>query len=167
MEKKLQQKVDDYVHAFMGGLESQFDKINIPESEKAALLEYMKSYEKINIEKDDLVKRKRSHVSIPGTSRCISKRSDGEQCSRRKKDGCDHCGTHSKGSPYGTFNEETVSVMTKISVWAQEIGGILYYIDLEHNVYNTEDIINNKQNPRVVAKYKKTGEIYTIPDFHI
>ena len=167
MEKKLQQKVDDYMNALMEKMEQQIEKTNISKDEKMEIIEFMKSYEKLNIEKDDLVKRKRSHVSIPGSSRCVSKRSDGEQCSRRKKDGCDYCGTHAKGSPYGTFNEESVSVMSKVSVWAQEIGGILYYIDLEDNVYNTEDIINNKSNPRIVAKYKKNGDKYSIPDFHI
>lgn len=167
MEKKLQQKFDDYMVAFTEGIEEQIKKMSIDETDKNGLLEYMKTREKLNVEKDDVVKRKRSHVLIPGSSRCISKRSDGEQCSRRKKDGCEYCGTHSKGSPYGTFSEESVPVMTKVSVWAQEIGGILYYIDVDYNVYNTEDIVNNKSNPRIVAKYKKNGETYSIPDFHI
>jgi GH25 family lysozyme M1 (1,4-beta-N-acetylmuramidase) len=98
--------------------------------------------------------------------RCLSKRSDGEQCSRRKKEGCDFCGTHSKGSPHGNFVQDNV-IMKKVEVWAQEIGGIIYYIDNEMNVYKTEDIINNKTNPAIVAKYQKNGEIYSILDFEL
>ena len=32
------------------------------------------------------------------------------------------------------------------------------------NVYDTEDIISNQKNPRVIAKYEKNGEEYSIPE---
>ena len=35
------------------------------------------------------------------------------------------------------------------------------------NVYQAEDIISNKPNPKIIAKYVKTGDIYTIPSFGI
>ena len=45
-----------------------------------------------------------------------------------------------------------------------------YYIDNNKNVYNSEDIMSNKTNPRIIAKYEKTitndGNIkYEIPEF--
>jgi hypothetical protein len=57
--------------------------------------------------------------------------------------------------------------MQKIELWAQEIMGIVYYLDKFGNVYQAEDIVNNKVNPKVISKYTKTkmenGEdVYTI-----
>jgi hypothetical protein len=39
--------------------------------------------------------------------------------------------------------------------------------DLNGNVYQAEDIIGNKINPKIIAKYLKNGEIYSIPEFNI
>ena len=60
-----------------------------------------------------------------------------------------------------------METVQKIEVWAQDIQGIIYYIDKSGNVYQTEDIISNKQNPKIIAKYVKNGEIYSIPSFGI
>ena len=39
-------------------------------------------------------------------------------------------------------------------------------IDEENNVYNTEDVIANKENPRVIAKWvKDEADNYSIPEF--
>jgi len=43
--------------------------------------------------------------------------------------------------------------------------GIVYYLDKTNNVYKTEDILEGKQNPRIVAKYTKEGTKYKIPEF--
>ena len=58
---------------------------------------------------------------------------------------------------------ETVSTVTKVEVSAIDIKGIVYYLDNNGNVYDTEDIIANKKNPRIIAKYEQNGETYTIP----
>lgn len=167
MEKRITQKVEEYSSAFIEGLQNKVLEAAISEDVKKELCDYISSYDKLNIEKTDFLKRKRSQVVVPSSLRCTSKRSDGEQCSRKRKEGCEFCGTHSKGSPYGTFTADNAVKMTKIEVWAQDIGGILYYVDNKMNVYNTEDIINNKPNPRVIAAYEKRGEKYSIPAFHI
>ena len=44
--------------------------------------------------------------------------------------------------------------MKKVTVYAKEINGIVYYIDNDGNVYDTEDVYQNKQNPKIIAKYK-------------
>jgi len=167
MEKRFTQKVEDYISNLVDGIQKKINASEMPEGAKKDILDYIQSYEKLNIDKSDFLKRKRQQVVVPVCMRCISKRSNGEQCSRRKKDGCDFCGTHFKGSPYGTFEQENAVTMTKVEVWAQDICGILYYIDNEMNVYKTEDIVNNKPNPTVIAKYEKHGEMYSIPTFHI
>ena len=40
---------------------------------------------------------------IPPGERCCGLRANGQQCTRRKKEGQDkYCGTHIKGTPHGT-----------------------------------------------------------------
>ena len=110
------------------------------------------------------MKRKRVKNMVPVYERCCAKRANGQQCTRRKKDDSQYCGTHSKGTPHGIMNEnETVSTVTKVEVSAIDIKGIVYYLDNNGNVYDTEDIIANKKNPRIIAKYEQNGETYTIP----
>lgn len=163
MEKRLAEKIDEYVGSLKNAFTQKINELGVSESEKKELCNYINTYEDFQVEKSDFQKRKRSQNTVPSFLRCLSKRSDGEQCSRRKKEGCEFCGTHSKGSPHGNFVENVV--MKKVEVWVQEICGILYYIDKEMNIYKTEDIINNKPNPAVIAKYEKNGEIYSIREF--
>ena len=46
--------------------------------------------------------------------------------------------------------------------------GIVYWIDDDNNVYDNQDIFQNKDNPKIIAKYTKTKNIdgsltYNIP----
>ncbi len=43
--------------------------------------------------------------------------------------------------------------------------GLVYYIDHIKNVYNTEDIMNEVENPEIIATYEKLGDTITIPQF--
>jgi hypothetical protein len=107
---------------------------------------------------------------VPIFDRCCAKRATNEQCTRRKKDGSEYCGTHMKGTPHGimeTNGEENKVNTQKIEVWAQDIQGIIYYIDKFNNVYQAEDIVLNKLNPKIIAKYVKNGEQYSIPEFNL
>jgi hypothetical protein len=71
-----------------------------------------------------------------------------------------------KGAPFGLVEESEI-LKHKISVVANEIKGIIYYIDNENNVYNTEDIIQNKENPRIIAKATLENGEYHIPFLNI
>ena len=84
-------------------------------------------------------------------------RANGQQCTRRKKNSEKFCGTHIKGIPHGeiTNNDKSTKIVKKREIWAQDIGGIIYYIDGENNVYDHNDIINNTMNPKIIAKYEK------------
>ena len=55
----------------------------------------------------------------------------------------------------------------KVEIWAHDIQGIIYYIDNNNNVYQAEDIVGNKENPKVIAKYVKDCDKYSIPEFGI
>jgi len=112
---------------------------------------------------DDMLKRRRSKNSVPVDERCCARRANGERCTRRKKEGSDCCGTHFKGVPHGVVSDMDLPIsLTKREVWAEEINGIVYYIDATENVYKTEDVLKNKPNPSIYAKWKKEDGIYTI-----
>ena len=116
------------------------------------------------------MKRKRVKNVVHLSDRCCAKRANGEQCTRRRKDDTtEFCGTHLKGTPHGvcSLEEESKPQGQKIEVWAQDIQGIVYYIDKASNVYQVEDIMQGKVNPKIIAKYVKVGETYMIPEFNI
>ena len=133
------------------------------------LLQYIYDYDRLSFVKEDFQKRKRVKNFVPIYDRCCAKRATGEQCTRRRKDDSEYCGTHIKGIPHGIINNpnETKTSTQKIEVWAQDILGIVYYIDKSNNVYDTADIIKNQLNPKIIAKYIKNGETYSIPEFNI
>jgi hypothetical protein len=166
MEKRLNQKISTYVSQFKDNLSNKIKSLNIDDKTKTnELLEFVYDYERLTLTKDDLIKRKRVKNSIPLLNRCIAKRASGEQCTRRRKDSCEYCGTHIKGTPHGLINtNESSEVLShKVDVFAEEIFGIVYYIDKFNNVYKTEDIVESKQNPQIIAKYIKINNRYTIP----
>ena len=74
-----------------------------------------------------------------------------------------------KGTPHGIMDNQVENKITtqKIEVWAQDIQGIVYYIDKTNNVYQAEDVVINKVNPKIIAKYVKNGDNYSIPEFNI
>ena len=85
----------------------------------------------------------------------------------RKKPGEKFCGTHIKGTPHGeiTAGEQVVDTTMKIEVWAQDIKGIIYFIDKTGNVYDPQHVHQNLKNPNIIAKWKKDSQgNYTIPD---
>ena len=133
------------------------------------LLQYIYDYDRMSFNKEDFQKRKRVKNFVPIYDRCCAKRASCEQCTRRKKEGIEYCGTHMKGTPHGimeTSDEPKVNT-TKVEVWVQDIQGIVYYIDKFNNVYDTADIIKNQVNPKIIAKYVKTGDNFNIPEFNI
>jgi|UniRef100_A0A6C0ASV4 hypothetical protein len=170
MEKRVNKKIETYVTDFKNGIRDKINELQFDEKAKMnELIEYVYDYTRLSLIKDDLVKRKRIKNSIPQMNRCSAKRASGEQCTRRRKDGCEFCGTHAKGTPHGLAQVSDSSDVSKqkVEVIAEEICGIVYYIDAFHNVYCTEDIMEGKQNPRVVAKYEKCNGRISIPDLGI
>jgi hypothetical protein len=115
--------------------------------------------------------------------RCVAMRKQGDRCTRKKTKGNMYCGTHciknsQQGQGHGIPVESngmtvldggntvpTPPPLTRnLEVIAQEIQGIIYYMDKELNVYNTEDIFKNLNNPRIIAKAVQLGNrVYSIP----
>ena len=115
-------------------------------------------------------KRSRTKNEVNKKKQCRAKRADGKQCSRQRKEGQDFCGTHIKGTPHGcidTEKEGEQSQSSKVEVWLQDFKGIAYYIDKNNNVYQTEDIVSNKRNPKIISKYVLENNDYSIPNYGI
>ena len=168
MEKRLNNKVNEYMQTFKNDLHSKILSTKFETREQVSdLVQYIFEYPKLGLAKEDFEKRKRVKNSIPEINRCIAKRANGEQCTRRRKDECEYCGTHSKGTPHGTIDNENSDVQhnQSVQVFAEEIKGIVYYLDKYYNVYNTEDIMKQIENPRIIAKWEKNSNgHYTIPN---
>ena len=171
MERRLNKKIETYISQFKESIKGKATQMGVINNEEVnQLIHYIYDYERLSFTKEDFMKRKRVKNFVPIFDRCCAKRATNEQCSRRKKEGFEYCGTHMKGTPHGIIdsqeNEAKVNTQ-KIEVWAQDIQGIIYYIDKFNNVYQAEDIVVNKVNPKIIAKYIKNGELYSIPEFNL
>lgn len=157
MEKRVIQKFNDNV--------AEFKKRLIDELRKDAsihdMIAMIQQIDPVQLERADFVKRRRTKNSVPSEERCIAKSAKNDQCTRRRKLGHTCCGTHSKGVPHGFISTEESRPQQK-EVWAEDINGIIYYIDIDHNVYKTEDIMKNIVNPTIISRWSKTDELYTI-----
>jgi hypothetical protein len=170
MERRINKRLDGYITTFKDSIRDKATALGITQNEQmSSLLQHIYDYDRFTLSKEDFMKRKRVKNVVPFCDRCSAKRANGEQCTRRKKEEDEYCGTHMKGTPHGVVDlqEDNKQTTQKIEVWAQDIQGIVYYIDKNMNVYQAEDIVSNKSNPKIIAKYVKNGESYTIPEFGI
>jgi hypothetical protein len=171
MERRLNKKVESYISQFKESIKEKATQMGVINNEEVnQLIHYIYDYDRLSFNKEDFMKRKRVKNFVPIFDRCCAKRATNEQCTRRKKEGFEYCGTHIKGTPHGIIDNQDSEVKIntqKIEVWAQDIQGIIYYIDKFNNVYQAEDIVVNKHNPAIIAKYVKNGDVFTIPEFGI
>jgi len=170
MEKRLNKKLESWITSFKDDIREKATQIGISKNDQTnQLIQYIYDYDRLTFGKEDFQKRKRVKNVVPFFDRCCAKRASNEQCTRRKKDSSEYCGTHMKGTPHGIIDTQSDNKPTtqKIEVFAKDIQGIIYYIDNNNNVYQAEDIIINKVDPKIIAKYVKNGDHYSIPEFGI
>jgi hypothetical protein len=172
MEKRINKKLELYVTKFKDDIKTKILSVNIDDNSKINdVLEFVYDYERIVLDKDDFIKRKRIKNSIPNVNRCVAKRANGEQCTRRRKPDSEYCGTHCKGIPHGSMQENAADGSAEnihsMDVFTEDIKGIVYFIDKFNNVYNTEDILSGIENPKIIAKAVKTYGVYSIPELGI
>lgn len=165
MDKRLNRQIESYVGKFKTAIKEKVIEMKWEDKEKANdFVSFVYNYERLVLSKEDISKRKRVKNSIPNTNRCHAKRATGEQCTRKQKEGCKYCGTHAKGTPHGVIEvEKDDADQIRVEVFAQEIRGIVYYLDKNENVYSAEDVLKNIPNPRVIAKYTCSNDCYSIP----
>jgi hypothetical protein len=168
MEKRISTKIETYIRTFKDDIRNKITELDIADKSKInELLEFIYDYEKLSMSKEDLEKRTRIKNAIPSDNRCIAKLANGMQCTRKKKEDCEYCGTHTKGVPHGCIEIDNTNQpkMQKVEVFVREFKGIVYYIDNQFNVYKMEDILEGKPNPRIIAKYEIHDDEYSIPAF--
>jgi hypothetical protein len=170
MERRINKKIENYLAEFKENIKEKAIELGAKDTSFHQLIQYIYDYDRLNLVKEDFMKRKRVKNVVHLSDRCCAKRANGEQCTRRRKDDTtEFCGTHLKGTPHGICDAdgENKPQGQKIEVWAQDIQGIIYYIDKASNVYQVEDIIQGKINPKIIAKYVKVGDTYIIPEFNM
>jgi len=171
MEKRINKRIESYISEFKDKVKDKATELGlITDPNLSQIIQYIYDYERLSLTKEDFMKRKRVKNVVHLSDRCCAKRASGEQCTRRRKDATtEFCGTHLKGTPHGIcdLEHEEKPIGQKIEVWAQDIQGIIYYIDASGNVYQAEDIMYGKINPKIIAKYIKVADVYTIPEFNI
>lgn len=171
MEKRINEQLKQYLSKFKNDIRDKIVEVGLGETEKInELLEFVYEYNRLSFEKEDFMKRRRVKNSVPIENRCNAKRANGEQCTRKRKEDFEFCGTHHKGTPHGVATHDNNEPSEQqeavtLEVFAEEIGGIVYYIDKFKNVYKTDDVLQAKLNPGIIAKWEKTGDKYTIPEF--
>lgn len=168
MDKRINKKLDGYLSAFKSDIRVKADELGITgNNDVSKLLAFIYDYDRLTLGKEDFMKRKRNKLGINVCERCTAKRSNGEQCTRRKKTDSEFCGTHVKGIPHGVCEQidiQPVSTINKIEVRVQDIDGIMHFIDSKENVYQTEDVLMEKKNPRIIGRcvMKPDGEYEVI-----
>jgi len=173
MERRLTTKVQNYQLDFKNAIKDWVDEqkatISSGDTDKTSdFLKFVFDFTNLTLSKEDFRKRKRTKNQVPQYERCTARRANGEQCTRRKREGSCFCGTHIKGTPHGRIEisekNEGGPNKKKIKVWTEEIMGITYFIDNFHNVYDPHEIMNNVENPNVIAKWEKNDQNnYIIP----
>lgn len=164
MESRLNKKSETYIADIKTELIKKVSELKIENTEDKIndIIIFLNSTKPMEITKEDFMKRKRTKNSVSLSERCIAKRANGEQCSRRKKSNCSYCGTHIKGVPHGVVNLNETNVVSHKEVWCEDIGGIIQYIDTDGNIYKHEEVMNNVVNPSIIGKYELIDGRYSI-----
>lgn len=165
---KANQIVDTLKKQIVGYIQEHGDQLS-----PIHLIQYVTDLETDTLQVEDFRKSTRVQNSVPIHQRCHAKRTNGQQCTRKKQTDSNYCGTHTKSTPYGIMSETELeaqyqaanecSAPRAIQIYAQSIMGLIYYIDHFGNVYKTEDILTNHPHPSICAKYTKSdNNVYSI-----
>ena len=181
MERRIQQKINEYLADFKDTIKNDFNQkitetdVNDSNSIHELQIQHIQNiynFPNLLLTEDDFRKRKRVKNNIPLEDRCCAFRANKQQCSRRKLKNNKFCGTHLKGQPHGSIDNHQVESTKTISIWAEDIKGIHYYIDNDGKVYDNNDVLTNKTNPKIIALYNvridtNGNNVYSIPEFGI
>ncbi len=169
MDKFYHEQIDEFVETFKKEVKKNFVEKNENES---MFNEFVDNYDSFKISSTTppiptpIITNKKS---IPDQFRCNAKRLNNEQCTRRRNKISIFCGTHCKAQPFGLFDSILTQENIKhtILVYTRDIQGIVFHLDMNGNVYNTEDIMNNIEDPRIIGKVLLVNNVYTIPELGI
>ena len=163
MEKRLVKHVNDIISNYKESIDEITNDSSKDDKTKLMLITNLPEP---SVSVEDLLKKRRVRNTISDSERCCAYRATGERCTRKKKDGCELCGTHIKGTPHGCINVSNVTKeeqkLSKITVETLDVNGIVYYVDKESNAYSSNDIMKNMVNPQVIGKVTQdmNGSLY-------
>lgn len=145
METKIKRKTDNYITQFKDSIKEKMNNLELLDSDKCKeLLEFIYSYERLVFVNDDFSKRKRLKNIVPGDDRCSANKACNEQCTRKRKEGYEFCGTHIKGTPNGVIQKNSDSdSKKKVILKLTTNRGIYNYVDDTGNKYCMEDVLND------------------------
>ena len=102
MESRINKTLSNYVRTFKNDLANVIKDMETNDKgvDVNEFISYVYDYPKLVLNPTDFNKRKRLKNTIPVTNRCNACKANGEQCTRRRKEDSEFCGTHSKGVPH-------------------------------------------------------------------
>ena len=173
MESRINKNISTYIRGFKNDLVDVIKEMESSDTgvEVNQLISYIYDYQKLVLRPVDFNKRKRLKNTIPVTNRCSACKANGDQCTRRRKEESEFCGTHSKGVPHGMVNDDDNltngdDVSHNLEIFGEDINGIIFYMDKYKNVYSVEDIMMKKTDPGIVGSYELVNGVYNINLFH-
>ena len=143
MENRIKKRVNNFTNNFKDDL---IRFINTDDFNKQSMCKLISEYPRLLFDPDDFSKRKRVKNFVPEHDRCIAKRANTEQCTRRKKDNTYYCGTHLKGRPHGEMNKEDIPKKKKVELTIKNLNGIPQYVDETGKCYSAETVLNLNKN---------------------
>ena len=158
MNKRIENKINKHISTFKTDilsiiLQDRENEINSHETIDK-ICELIKTYKNLSITESDL-KKKRTRNTIPACERCNALRANGDQCTRRKKNSSMFCGTHSKGTPNGIYNntDKESDCYEKREIEVVDYKGIPYYSDKQNRIYSHHDILKNIDSPNIIGEF--------------
>ena len=128
MERRVNKKIEEYITKLKEDLKDFIGtKESIAEGDYNELINYIDTYERLELTKEDIEKRRRVKNKISECERCLALKADGTQCTRRRLDDFDYCGTHKQNRPNGVVEDK--KEVTKKVLTSTTINGIIYYLD--------------------------------------
>ena len=106
VERRINKSIENYLTDFKDNIRKKTTELGIKNDE---LIQYIYDYDRLCLDKEEFIKRKRVKNLVPFFDRCCAKRASAEQCTRKKKAGCEYCGTHMKGTPHGIIDDQVGS----------------------------------------------------------
>ena len=106
MQSRINKRISSYLQEFKQNIcqEIRNNQNNNYNGQLSNIIKFVYDYDNLEITKEDIQKKQRKKNVICVSERCIAKKSSGEQCTRRRKDGIEYCGTHEKGQPHGVIS---------------------------------------------------------------
>ena len=75
MEKRLNTRIEKYIREFKGNIALKTEQVGLAGNEQAGqLMQYIFDYDRLILDKDDFIKRKRVKNVVPFLERCCAKR---------------------------------------------------------------------------------------------